>query len=177
VFCCKKAGGFSNGYDPFDDYDLGSKDQKETIPTRYGTREALERCAAMMRANGIDIYIDLVENQRDGDDGHFNFNYKDAFGKDGGGRFPKRPFDFHPFVRQDPGVFSDQFPFGRDLAPINGGKPKGDCGAKLIDAADWLTRALDVQEDRLDGRVDVYTLVSPPGGLLPTNANLAPGDA
>src|SRR5262249_28141189 len=121
-------GGFSNGYDPFDDYDLGSKDQKGTIPTRYGTREALERCAAMMRANGIDIYIDLVENQRDGDAGHFNFNYKDAFGKDGGGRFPKRPFDFHPFVRQDPGVFSDQFPFGRDLAPINGGRPTGDCG-------------------------------------------------
>jgi len=26
------------------------------------------------------------------------------------------------------------------------------------------------------GRVDVYTLVAPPGGLLPTNANLAPGD-
>jgi outer membrane protein assembly factor BamB len=27
-----------------------------------------------------------------------------------------------------------------------------------------------------DGRVDVYTLVSPPQGLRPTNANLAPGD-
>ena len=27
-----------------------------------------------------------------------------------------------------------------------------------------------------DGRVDVYVLVSPPAGLLPTNANLAPGD-
>jgi hypothetical protein len=27
-----------------------------------------------------------------------------------------------------------------------------------------------------DGRVDVCTLVLPPGGLLPTNANLAPDD-
>ena len=152
------SGGFSNGYDPFDDYDLGSKDQKGTIPTHYGTREALQRCAAMMRANGIDIYIDLVENQRDGDDGQFNFRYQDAFGKPGGGRFPKGPTDFHPFVPQDPGVFSDQFSFGRDLAPINGGQPKGQCGVNLIAAADWLTRALDVQGYRLDNTKGVSTV-------------------
>ena len=152
------SGGLSNGYDPFDDYDLGAKDQKGTIPTHYGSREALQRCAAMMRANGIDVYVDLVDNQRDGDDGHFNFSYKDAFGKDGGGRFPKSPVDFHPFVPEDPGVFSDQFSFGRDLAPINGGKPKGKCGAELIDAADWLTRALDVQGYRLDNTKGVSTV-------------------
>jgi alpha-amylase len=152
------SGGLSNGYDPFDDYDLGSKDQKGTIPTRYGPREALQRCAALMRANGIDIYIDLVENQRDGDDGHFNFQYKDAFGKEGGGRFPKGPRDFHPFVLQDPGVFSDQFSFGRDLAPINGGQPKGECGVNLVAAADWLTRALDVQGYRLDNTKGVSTI-------------------
>jgi len=152
------SGGFSNGYDPFDDYDLGSKDQKNTIPTQYGTRESLQRCAAMMRANGIDIYADLVENQRDGDDGHFNFQYKDAFGNDGGGRFPKSSIDFHPFVHEDPGVFSDQFSFGRDLAPINGGTPKGECGAQVIEAADWLTRALDVQGYRLDNTKGVSTV-------------------
>ena len=112
----------------------------------------------MMRANGIDVYVDLVENQRDGDDGHFNFSYKDAFGKAGGGRFPKSPVDFHPFVPEDPGVFSDQFSFGRDLAPINGGKPKGECGVQLIDAADWLTRALDVQGYRLDNMKGVSTV-------------------
>jgi alpha-amylase len=152
------SGGFSNGYDPFDDYDLGVKDQKGTVPTRYGSREALERCTAMMRANGIDVYADLVENQRDGDDGHFNFTYKDAFGRLGGGRFAKSPIDFHPFVPQDPGVFSDQFSFGRDLAPINGGKPKGECGTQLIDSADWLTRALDVQGYRLDNTKGVSTV-------------------
>src|SRR5271166_2766510 len=27
----------SIGYDPFDDYDLGAKDQRGTLPTRYGT--------------------------------------------------------------------------------------------------------------------------------------------
>jgi alpha-amylase len=152
------SGGLSNGYDPFDDYDLGSKDQKGTVPTHYGTREQLERCVAMMRANGIDVYIDLVENQRDGDDGHFNFVYKDAFGNNHRGRFPKGPIDFHPHVPEDPGVFSDQFSFGRDLAPINGGTPKGRCGEQLIDAADWLTRALDVQGYRLDNTKGVSTI-------------------
>jgi hypothetical protein len=60
------SGSFSSGCDLFDDYDLGSKNQKGTIPTRYGTREQLQRCVAIMRANGIDVYVDLVENQRDG---------------------------------------------------------------------------------------------------------------
>jgi len=150
------SGSFSSGYDLFDDYDLGSKPQKETTPTRYGTREQLQRCAAMMRANGIDIYVDLVENQRDGDDGHFNFRYLDAFGVDGGGRFAKGPGDFHPHVPEDPGVFSDQFQFGRDLAPING-VPKDHCSNGLLDAADWLTRSLDLQGYRLDDAKGVST--------------------
>ena len=33
------SGGLPGGYEVFDDYDLGSKDQKGTIPTRYGSRE------------------------------------------------------------------------------------------------------------------------------------------
>jgi alpha-amylase len=82
------SGGVSNGCDPFDDYDLGFKDQRGTVPTHYGTRQRLQRCAAMMRANGIDVYVDLVENQREGDDGHFNFVYADAFGNKQSGRFP-----------------------------------------------------------------------------------------
>src|SRR5437868_3556535 len=65
------SGALSNGYDLFDDYDLGTKKQKGTTPTRYGGRDELERCLAVMRANGLDVYVDLVENQRDGDDGHF----------------------------------------------------------------------------------------------------------
>jgi hypothetical protein len=33
----KAGGGFSVGYDVFDRFDLGSKDQKGTVGTRYGT--------------------------------------------------------------------------------------------------------------------------------------------
>jgi len=151
------SGSFSSGYDLFDDYDLGSKNQKGTVPTRYGPREELQRCAAMMHANGIDVYIDLVENQRDGDDGDFNFEYTNAFGTDKLGRFAKGPGDFHPHVPEDPGVFSDQFQFGRDLAPING-IPKNHCRNGLLDAADWLTRALDLQGYRLDDAKGVSTI-------------------
>src|SRR5262245_40357401 len=149
------SGSFSGGYDTFDDYDLGSKNQKNTIPTRYGTREQLESCVAVMRANGLDVYVDLVENQRDGDDGHFNFQYVDAFGQLGKGRFSKGPNDFHPHVPQDPSVFDDRFRFGRDLAPINGEGHRVFRG--LLDAADWLSRALDIQGYRLDDVKGVST--------------------
>jgi hypothetical protein len=46
----KGSSSFSNGYDAFDDYDLRGKDQKGGVSTRYGTREQLQRCAAIMRA-------------------------------------------------------------------------------------------------------------------------------
>src|SRR5258707_7609812 len=36
----------SAGYDVFDDYDLGSKNQKGTVATHYSTREPLTRCVA-----------------------------------------------------------------------------------------------------------------------------------
>jgi alpha-amylase len=150
------AGSLSNGYDVFDDYDLGAKDQKGTVPTRYGSREQLARCIAMMRANGLDVYADLVENQRDGDDGHLNFEYVDAFGQPAKGRFPKGPLDFHPNVPEDSGVFSDRFSFGPDLAPING-EPRYRLFSELLAAGDWLTRSLDVQGFRVDNVKGVST--------------------
>jgi alpha-amylase len=142
------SGGYSVGYDPFDDYDIGSKDQKGTVPTRYGAREQLERCVAVLRANSLNVYVDLVENHRNGDDGAFHFLYKDAFGNPQGGRFQKGPMDFHPNVPQDPDVPDEDSSFGRDLAPVNGGAHWVFNG--LNAGGDWLTRALDIQGYRLD---------------------------
>ena len=119
-------------------------------------REQLESCIAVMCANGIDVYADIIENDRDGDDGNFEFTYVDAAGKPGGSRFSKGPGDFHPHVPEDPGVFSDQFTFGRDLAPING-LPPHHCFNGLLNAGDWLTRSLDVQGFRLDNTKGVST--------------------
>jgi alpha-amylase len=146
------SGRASVGYDVFDDYDLGSKNQKGTVATRYGTREQLARCVAMMRANGLDVYADLVENQRGGGSGPggFTFRYADADGVVGGGRFPKDSDDFHPNVPEDPNVPGPDFSFGADLAPLNGGHPRGSLAERLIDSADWLTRSLDLQGYRID---------------------------
>jgi alpha-amylase len=150
------SGELSSGYDVFDDYDLGAKHQKGTTPTRYGSREILEQCVAVMRANGIDVYVDIVENDRDGDAGDFVFEYVNATGNLTGGRFSKGPGDFHPHVPEDPGVFSDAFSFGRDLAPING-KPPRHCFDGLLNASDWLARSLGIQGFRLDNTKGVST--------------------
>src|SRR5260370_41185655 len=63
------SGPLSSGYDLFDDYDLGSKDQKGAVPTRYGSGEQLERFVATPRANGLGGYLDLGGNERGGDEG------------------------------------------------------------------------------------------------------------
>jgi galactose oxidase len=153
----KSSAGASNGadgYGPFDDYDIGSKTQMGSLPTRFGSREQLQRCVAAFRANGVDVYLDMVEHHRDGDPPRqpFVFRYKGASGADDIGRFPKNPLNFVPNVARDPdlgGPARDDFPFGRELAPIDA-KPKGYVFDSLIDAADWLTRALDAQGYRLD---------------------------
>jgi alpha-amylase len=143
------SGGYSNGYDPFDDYDLGSKDQQFTYPTRYGTREKLQRACAMMRANGLEIYLDIVLNHRNGDPGNYSFQYRDAYGNFNAGRFAKGTFDFHPHVPQDPNVpdyWEDFGLFGRDLAPMQSSWVYNG----LREAGDWVTKALDLQGYRLD---------------------------
>jgi len=160
------------GYSVFDDYDIGWKNQKGTVHTRYGNREQLTRCAAMLRSNGLEIYLDLQLNHRKGGTGpsDMTFRYLDAYGNPGGGRFPKNPLcfhsrypggqvppDFHPEIPQDPNVsdgiaeLQEGSPiyFGPDLAPING-KPPGYVMNGLIDNVNWVSTALDVQGYRLD---------------------------
>lgn len=86
------------------------------------TLAAIHRALDRLNGGGAELqsplqsHVDLLENQGDGDDGHFNFEYLDAFGRPAQGRFPKGAKDFHPHVPEDPGVFSDHFQFGRDLA-------------------------------------------------------------
>jgi galactose oxidase len=146
----------ADGYGPFDDYDIGSKRQKGSIPTRFGTREDLLRCAAILRANGLDIYLDMVEHHRAGDGRHapeaFVFRHLGANGTPGIGRFPKDPENFLPQVPRDPhlgGSPADDRPFFRELAPING-RPANYVFDHLIAACDWLTRTVGAQGYRLD---------------------------
>jgi hypothetical protein len=142
----------ADGYGPFDDYDIGSRHQKGSTPTRFGIREQLQRCVAIFRANGIDVYVDLVEHHRLGDTTPFVFRYPGADGTPDIGRFPKNPSNFLPQVPRDSnlgGQPADDFPFGRELAPINA-KPPHYVFDNLVDAADWITRSLGIQGYRLD---------------------------
>jgi alpha-amylase len=142
----------ADGYEPFDDYDIGSRDQKGSLPTRFGTRERLQRCVAVLRANGLDVYLDLVEHQRIGDVEPYVFRYPGADGARDAGRFPKDPLNFLPQVPRDPNLGGppwEDIAFGRELAPINA-QPPHYVADNLTDAADWVTRALDVQGYRID---------------------------
>ena len=48
------------------------------------------------------------------------------------------------------GPIADDIGFGRELAPVNGGTPKGATGEHLIAAAQWLVKSLDAQGARID---------------------------
>ncbi|MEO6149337.1 MAG: hypothetical protein ABIP28_04210 [Mucilaginibacter sp.] len=165
------------GYGIFDDYDLGDKVQKGSLETRYGSRTQLTRCIAMLRANGLEAYHDFVVNQRNGlnmkpDKPPYQLiGYKDAYGNDNGGRFPKYAGDFHmrgnlPGAPGDTDLpslmYADGIPtgdketlWGPDFAHITGQKDingtKGVWAAEQIKiSADWLMRATGVQGYRLD---------------------------
>jgi alpha-amylase len=177
----QSGGIYDAGYGVFDDYDLGDKLQKGTIPTRYGTRDQLTRCVAMMHANGLDVYHDFILNQRNGNNVkpvppmYQWFRYKNAFGADSGGRFPKYTRDFHNPGKSGPAspggtvdphtpgvVFPDGTPTGRtegywgpDFAHITGerginGSDSVWCAEQLIKWGDWLLKATDMQGYRLD---------------------------
>jgi Domain of unknown function (DUF1939) len=116
----------ADGYEPFDDYDIGSRDQKGSLPTRYGTREQLQRCVAVLRANGLDVYLDIVDHQRIGDVDPYVFRYPGADGTPDIGRFPKNPLNFLPQVPQDSNLGGppwEDIAFGREFAPINASGP------------------------------------------------------
>ena len=92
---CKGAGGgFSSGYDVYDYYDLGSKDQKGTVPTKWGTKQDLLKMIGVAHANGLDIYADIVPNHRAGGDQQ-GYLYNRLAGSEATGRLTMAPWDFH----------------------------------------------------------------------------------
>jgi hypothetical protein len=60
----KGSGGLSVGYDLWDPFDLGSKDQRNTVTTRYGTEAELLRLVETAHRFGIRIYFDNIMNHR-----------------------------------------------------------------------------------------------------------------
>jgi len=56
------------GYDVYDLYDLGEFDQKDGIPTRYGTKDEYLNAINKAHEAGISVYADIVLNHRMGGD-------------------------------------------------------------------------------------------------------------
>ncbi|MFP3594452.1 alpha-amylase [Chryseobacterium sp. SIMBA_038] len=56
------------GYDIYDPYDLGEFDQKDGIPTRYGTKEEYLQAIEKAHEKGLYVYADIVLNHRIGGD-------------------------------------------------------------------------------------------------------------
>src|SRR5438552_15666207 len=60
----KAGSGYSVGYDLFDPFDLGDKNQRGTISTRYGSKEELLRLIRLAHRFGLRVYLDTVVNHR-----------------------------------------------------------------------------------------------------------------
>ncbi len=68
----KGSGGLSVGYDLWDRFDLGSKDQRGSVRTRYGTEAELLRMIEVAHRFGIRIYLDNIMNHNAFDVPGFN---------------------------------------------------------------------------------------------------------
>lgn len=66
--CKAKDGGYSNGYDVYDLYDLGEFDQKGTVRTKYGTKQQYATAVEALHKHGIQVYVDVVLNHKAGAD-------------------------------------------------------------------------------------------------------------
>ena len=70
----KGSGGLSVGYDLWDPFDLGSKNQRNSVRTRYGTEAELIRLVETAHRFGIRIYFDNIMNHRAFDVPGYNEN-------------------------------------------------------------------------------------------------------
>ena len=68
----KGSGGLSVGYDLWDPFDLGSKNQRNTVRTRYGTEAELLELVKTAHRFGIRVYFDNIMNHRAFDIPGFN---------------------------------------------------------------------------------------------------------
>ncbi len=65
---CKAAKQDDVGYSVYDLYDLGEFEQKDTIRTKYGTKEEYTEAIKAFHNEGIRVYADIVLNHRMGGD-------------------------------------------------------------------------------------------------------------
>jgi alpha-amylase len=156
------SGGNSMGYDIFDHYDLGDKDQKGTVATRFGSKDSLLRLVAVAHANGLDVYPDIVlnhviggeEDPRAPGDKFKKFRYV-GFAGPHSGRWAKDHWNFHPNPDHQctEGDICQQF-FGPDVCYLDADHGGGGNGRYMRDRSRewlvWLTKQMGADGFRFD---------------------------
>ncbi|HEY9879954.1 MAG TPA: alpha-amylase, partial [Leptolyngbyaceae cyanobacterium] len=68
------SGGYDVGYGVYDMFDLGEFDQRDSVRTKYGTRDQYLEAINALKTSGIQVYADAVLNHRIGGDAKETFN-------------------------------------------------------------------------------------------------------
>ena len=61
-------GGYSVGYDAYDLFDLGEFEQKNSIATKYGTKNDYKKAIQSLKKNNIEVIVDVVLGHKAGGD-------------------------------------------------------------------------------------------------------------
>jgi len=91
-------GTYSIGYDVYDIYDLGEFDQKNSVKTKYGTKQEYLDAIAAAHAAGLQIYVDIVFNHKAGGDEKELIKVRKVDPEDRN-KFISEPFDIEAFTR------------------------------------------------------------------------------
>lgn len=139
-----------DGYEVFDPFDLGTKNQQGSVQTRWGTLEQLMNTVAALNARGVKTIGDYTIHQRGGENGGPGvFKCLGADGKTLNGAGNALPGWFRggmgnsdpipPFRPEDPvPAPADDFPFGREIVFQNA-LPAGATMAFAKQLVHWLT--------------------------------------
>jgi alpha-amylase len=92
------SGGYSNGYDVYDLYDLGEFDQKGSVRTKYGTKEEYIEAIHSAQQAGLKIYVDIVFNHKGGADEAELIKVRKVDPEDRN-KFLSDPFDIEAFTK------------------------------------------------------------------------------
>ncbi len=92
------SGGVSTGYDVYDLYDLGEFDQKNSVRTKYGTKEQYIRAIETLHDRGIMVFADIVLNHKAGADETERVKVMRVDPEDRT-KFVSEPFDIDAFTK------------------------------------------------------------------------------
>ncbi|MBR8827524.1 MAG: alpha-amylase [Gomphosphaeria aponina SAG 52.96 = DSM 107014] len=140
--------GPSMGYDPYDYYDLGEFEQKGSVKTWFGSKQALLKLIELAHRNNLAVIADMVLNHNNGADEQ-EVNQRDGksrwtlFNKIKSEKFFRSWDCFHPspFKEKDEGAFGDM----PDLSHSN---PY--VYAEIIKLAKWLVEEIGFDGFRYD---------------------------